>query len=171
MKMLRQGFCNDYHWLWAPNANLNNIVKLAPEIIKDKFIAISSCDSGPYKPTNEELSSGWIYCNGVSISPKIDYQIDLPIAGWDEWYVISEQRIPFPPKVFVSYTNFSLAPGETSADKESFRFASQLLEDFWSQLATFKPLSFIADNEIGFSFVTDNIHVFKKVCEAIKNTA
>lgn len=99
---------------------------------------------------------------------------DLPLAGWDEWYVISEKRalatLPVL-EVFVNdsaFTPYALEAGpEWEWDPQTIRLSEERTERFWRQLATVRPLAFLADGFQGLTCVLNNEKLFERVIDVV----
>lgn len=168
--MLTVGSQDIYHWL-VTDEELD-LVRLCPEIALGKYVAITSIDSSPLVPTDNETAAGWQSRGNVAYSPKIQKPEDLPRAGWDEWYIfehstdlgishIAENTFEVPQQqghvsVFVNYC-----------------FAPHLLEMsdlaalFWQQLERIRPESYVAENDY-LTFATMNTALFGIVHNAVK---
>lgn len=72
-------------WSTAWDPSLSDLLQAAPELVLQKRVVITSCDSGPYTPLMEELTAGWSLAETVAISKKITQALELPAPGFDEW--------------------------------------------------------------------------------------
>ncbi len=156
--MLTVGSQGLYEWLVTDKGF--DLLQLCPEFVLGKYVVITSIDSGPLVPADEEIAAGWQSRGKIAYSPKIQNADQLPRAGWDEWYVfdnptdlgtshLAENIFEAPQEqghvsVFVNY-GFVLYPPERS-------FLSTL---FWQQLLRICPESYVADNDY-LSFVSKN---------------
>lgn len=55
--MLTVGSQGLYEWLVTDQQF--DLLQLCPEVVLGKYIAITSIDSGPLAPTDEETAAGW----------------------------------------------------------------------------------------------------------------
>ncbi len=169
--MLAIGSHGLYEWLVTDQQF--DLLRLCPEIVLGKYVAVTSFDSGVLVPDRKEKASGWKSQGGIAYSPKIQSAGDLPQAGWNEWYIfdevvdlgtshLSENIFEVPQKqghvsVLVNY-GFALHPPERT---------DGLATLFWQQLARIRPESYIADNDY-LSFVSMNKVLFANVRDAVK---
>jgi hypothetical protein len=164
-----------YDWLTTEHS-LQELVRLCPELVLDKYLAVTSIDSGPMIPNNAQKAAGWRCCGGIAYSPRIQSIDQLPKErgdeGFDEWYIFrgpvdlgetSRGNIfegPFTPgrvAVFVNYYGFRL-------DDPAMR---ALVDLFWKQLERIQPESYIADGSDCLTFITDDKELFRSVGDAL----
>jgi hypothetical protein len=169
--MLTVGSQGLYEWLVTDQQF--DLLKVCPEVVLGKYVAITSIDSGVLVPTEEEMTAGWESRLKIAYSPKIQNVKGLPRAGWDEWYIfntptdlgtshLAENIFEVPHdhghvSVLVNYY-FALDPPERSKD-----FATL----FWAQLARIRPESYVADNDY-LTFVSTNKTLFASVRDAVR---
>ncbi len=135
---------------WDPS--LADLLAEVPELVLGRYVAIVSCDSSPYKPTAEEIVNGWEMTDDIAVTPMIKAVTDLPIPGFDEWY-IHEQR----PAVYVyqSFVNqYSFSPLD-SDEKE--------LNAFWFQIEATQPLHALGAGTPNMFVVTRDESLYLKV--------
>lgn len=111
---------------WDPS--LSDLAKAAPHLVIGNYVAITSCDSGLYRPSEEELAIGWRAESLATISPRIGRLDELPTPGFDEWYVFDHSPTSIPGRNHVNRFGFSIL-----ADDESSR-------SFWSQVKATQPV-------------------------------
>ena len=107
---MRRGKHGEYGWLESdsPLAQLSDVVKAVPELVRGYYVAITSFDSGLLKVSSDEITAGWRQFEGLAISPRVDSTIHLPSEGYDEWYVLpSPDPFPYEDR-FINYNGFSL---------------------------------------------------------------
>jgi hypothetical protein len=169
--MLTVGSQGLYEWL-VTDENFD-LLKLCPELVLGKYVAVTSIDSSQFVPTEKETAAGWQSHGKVGYSLTIQRAEELPREGWDEWYIfnnpadlgtshLAENIFEVPQEqghlsVFVNY-GFALDPPERS---DSF------VTMFWQQLARIRPESYVADNDY-LSFVSMNKALFATVHDAVK---
>lgn len=83
--MLEVGAQGDYQWLTTDKQF--DLLRLCPEIVLGKYVAITSFDSGPLVPNDKEIAAGWHSRGDVAYSPRIQSAHEVPRDGWDEWYI------------------------------------------------------------------------------------
>ncbi len=167
--MLTVGSEGLYQWLVADQQI--DLLQVCPEVILEKYVAITSIDSGLLVPTEEETAAGWETREKIAYSPKIQNIKGLPRAGWDEWYIfdnpadlgtnhLAENVFEVPQEqghvsVFVNYC-FALHQPEIK----------DLTTLFWQQIARIRPESYLADNDY-LNFVSRNKTLFASVRDAV----
>ncbi len=137
-------------WSYDWDPSLTDLLDKVPELVQDKYVAIASCDSGPYKPTVEEMASGWELRGNTAISPKSIAVRDLPMPGFDEWYVYEQKPPSYPSQSFVNTFGFSPL---TSNEQE--------LEKFWSQVEATQPLHVVGVGTPTMFLVTRDEKIFE----------
>jgi hypothetical protein len=168
--MFMLGSHDPYEWLVTDDDF--DLLKLCPEIILGKYLAITAFDSGEFVPTKQEGANGWESRKRIAYSPKIKVVEDVPRDGWDEWYIfenptdlgtshLAENIFEVPHEnghvsVLVNY-GFALYPPERAG----------IAELFWPQLARLGPESYVADNDF-LTFVSMNKVLFASVHHAVK---
>jgi hypothetical protein len=160
---------------WVVVRDNFDLLEIRPEIVLQKYVAITSIDSSEFVPTDEERAAGWQSRHGIGYGPKIEKVESLPRDGWDEWYIFDspadlgtshlKENIfevaqgPGHVRVFVNYC-FALD------DPNMDRLASM----FWEQMAWIHPESYIADNDC-LNFATRNKALFASIHDALKTSA
>jgi hypothetical protein len=168
--MLTVGTQGLYKWLVTDQEF--DLLQICPEVVLGKYVAITSIDSGPLVPTDEETAAGWETRGKIAYSRKIQNIKGLPRAGWDEWYIfdestdlgtshLAENVFEVPQErghlsVFVNYC-FALHRPEMK----------DLTALFWQQMARVRPESYIADSDY-LNFVSMNVTLFASVRDAVK---
>lgn len=163
-----------FQWLTTGQHDLGTLLQLCPQAVLGKYIAVTSFDSGPLLPNDEELSQGWQTRKNIAYSPGIQSVEKLPYGdcgGFDEWYVFNaptdlgrlvEGNIfeallqPGNVAVFVNYGGFALhAPT-----------MQELVDLFWPQVERISPESYIADGDV-LNFVSRDKDLFATVFQAL----
>ncbi len=168
--MLTVGSEGPYEWLVTDQQF--DLMQACPEIVRGKYVAITSIDSGPLVPTDKETAAGWQTRGKIAYSAKIESVEGLPRAGWDEWYIfdnptdlgtshLEENVFEVPQEhghvsVFVNYC-FALHRPEMK----------DLATLFWQQIARIRPESYVADNDY-LNFVSGNKTLFASVRNAVQ---
>lgn len=126
-----------------------------PEIVLGHRVAITSFDSRPLEPTQDEYATGWSKQESVAISPTVQDAEELPTAGFDEWYVYETDVPDTPTQSFVN--QFGFAPlNEQSPETQKF----------WTQVVKCQPLHVIGAGTPTMFFATKDHAIFQKVCAA-----
>jgi hypothetical protein len=167
-----------YQWLTSDRHCIGDIVRLCPEAIIGRYLAVTSTDSGDPHWWAEKLS-GW-ECRGFTgYSPRVErldgilYQIDGPEApGFDEWWTFdsahdlgeviqgnpwTEEALARPGR-FLTFVNYFYLP-EASHETEDLL----LWKEFWNQIVKHQPESYISDGREAVTFVSRNPQLFEKV--------
>lgn len=168
--MFAAGSQNNYEWLVTDDDF--DLLKLCPQIVLGKFVAVTSSDSGHLGLTDKETAAGWQSRAKIAYSPKIENAEDVPRDRWDEWYIfnsptdlgtshLTENIFEVPQEqghlsILVNY-GFALHPPERA----------KLADIFWPQMARICPESYVADNDY-LTFVTANEAIFSRVRDAVK---
>ncbi len=154
---MKSGKYKEYYWLVSSEA-LWSIEKLVVAYHEDRKLGITSFDSGPLKPTEEEKHLGWKFENEVMYSPRLKEGLEIPHDQYDEWYIDSDLELPTEGlEVFVNYGGFSLVPPEESYkefdpswEKGTLDFLKPIQIRFWAQIEKLDPETFVAvgDNDV-----------------------
>jgi hypothetical protein len=171
---LTTGFRSAYRWLSTTQHGIDEVTSRCPAVVLGKYLAVTSCDSGPLELRAAEKSAGWETRGGVAYSPRVDAIEMLPVHnGWDEWYIfrdpfdqgaIRQANIfehPVTPgnvEVFVNFGGFSLGAAE----------AEDLTSRFWQQLEWILPDAYIAESDHGcLTFATRDSDLFASVRQVL----
>lgn len=138
-------------WSAAWDPSLTDLLRVAPELVLGRRVAITSCDSGPYVPSEDELSAGWSLCETTAISREIAQPAELPAPGFDEWYVFDSTPQVVPMRNHVNQYNFSVLD-ECDAT-----------ELFWEQIRKAQPLHVLGAGTPNMFFVTRDHDSFERV--------
>jgi hypothetical protein len=144
-----------YRWIVWKSQFLQDLVTAVPQTVVGNFVVVTSFDSGPFVPSDEEIRQGWVLRKGLAYSPKIVRAKDLPHGPFDEWYVFSSRKEIDPPEVFVNYAGFQLR--YYTADIETHG----LLERFWRQMEILHPESYLAEGD-SLVFTTRDSALYEK---------
>jgi hypothetical protein len=173
-KNLITGIRGDDSWLCSLRLDLHDFLEACPQCFMQKFIAITSWDSGSFVPNETEKSVGWVERNGIAYSPKIT-SINMlpPHECYDEWYVFTERRDLgrlFKGNIFeegvrkdqvAAFVNYSLGFSLATTDNNALR------ELFWLQYDLIQPYCFIANSDI-LNVVTRDKQLFKEISGSLR---
>ena len=165
------GSHGEYEWLTTEHT-LEDLLRLSPEIVLKKHVAVTACDSGYYALGDEEKAAGWESRGRIAYSPRIDSIDVLPRDVYDEWYVfeslhdlgelVSQEKNVFETPItrgqILALVNFGFA-----LHLARFRAINDL---FWSQLELVQPESYISDGEY-LNVVSSNKDLFALVRKAL----
>jgi hypothetical protein len=168
-----------WSWLTSKAACLADVVELCPQLVIDRFVLITSLDSGLVQLDEERLKAGWKpmckrrrnfdwsheeWEDPLALSPRISDPKILPTDMYDEWYVFYTEPQIDTIEVFVNW-GFSPTFGHTGFQELSTH--KELEEHFWDQLAVINPRAYIAHN-VELSFVTSDELLFEQVMIAVQ---
>ena len=144
-------------WSDGTDGDLKNLVLSCPELVLGRRVAIASCDSGPYRPTNEELAAGWSSTGGLAVSPIVKGVSQLPMPGYDEWYVY-DTPIRFEPHAnFVNRLGFS-----------ALNIDDEYTDAFWRQVVKLASLHVLGSGTPGLFLATRDHALFETALHAVK---
>jgi hypothetical protein len=175
------GAHDDYQWLTMLECNIADFLRLCPEVVLDKYLAVTSIDSGTLQLSEQEKKDGWRTSDEarvfratswghredredwkVAYSPRVGSVVGLPnetheecCTGFDEWLVFDGLAPVVEMQTFVNYSGFRLYAPEWKSE----------VDLLWEQIARLRPESYIADGTI-FTFATRHSGLFSKVIEA-----
>jgi len=173
------GKTKDFWWIQDSGLRLTDVVSKFPELFTDKFVAITSFDSGSLEPSEIELSWGWYSKRGVFYTPGIQNPRTLPHDTHDEWYIFDSPKEFCPPRRFVNYGNFMLRDPDYQLenvdptwDKVGIRtqieFQRAMQDEFWAFISEINPRAFIMDGEL-FAFGSRHESDFLNVSDLLQN--
>ena len=154
--MLRTGFRSGYwvvEWVDEFDPNLAHLLPRCPDLVCGHRVAIASCDSGPFEPTQAEYAKGWVVRNNVALSSIIVEASELPTPGFDEWYVYAGEAPEEHHRSFVNRWGF--APLDETIPE---------FHDFWGQVEKFQPLHVVGAGTPTMFLATRDEAIFRKVC-------
>jgi hypothetical protein len=175
------GAHGEYQWLSMIDCDISTLVRLCPDVVLGKYLAITSIDNDMLHLTDQERAEGWWtpdvakvftgtswsspqYHNDcrVAYSPRLTSIHGLPNethdeyrGGFNEWYVFEQPVPPGEMEVFVNWGGFRL-------NNPDYQWCADRL---WEQLARLAPESYIADGTV-FTFATRNKGLFTSVLAA-----
>jgi hypothetical protein len=163
---LQVGRVGEYEWICdsCGEGTLDHLIPAKPEIFLNRLVAITSFDSGPLTPDDNETRAGWRRVGDVLWTTPITDAELLPTAGYDEWYLFDQPIDLGNVVVFVNYTGFTVRddiPPEADSPATSL---SSLAVSFWDQLIRLRPVAFLSDGT-GFNFASRDAHLFPVVLE------
>lgn len=176
---MQSGVTGPYEWLEV-DYGFRAFLRLCPEVIVGKFVAITSLDSGFFYPTQTDLANGWKAAGNIAYSPRLGSVNELPVdccgadsGGYDEWYVFEAQR-QLGELCRENVFTTEVAPGTVFAFINFFGFRPSdpemqaITELFWKQMAWMQPESCIGDGQQCLVFATRNKALFAAVRKALE---
>lgn len=170
---IETGSRGGFSWLTTTEYELHDLITSCPEVVLNKYIAVTSFDSGRLVLNEDETIAGWQSRGDIAYSPKVESVDKLPHDVFDEWYVFEAPRDLghlYKGNIFetsmkagqvVDFVNFG--PGFSLKNSE----AKDLTDLFWLQLELIRPEAFISDGDI-LNFVTCDEQTFASVCAALR---
>ena len=174
------GTHGDYQCLSIVDCDISTLLRLCPDVVLGKDLAITSIDSGTLILTDQEKSDGWwtddrakVFTGmswsrpeydecTVAYSPRLSSIHGLPnethdecCGGFNEWYVFEQPVPPGEMEVFVNWGGFRLY------EPNYQEWADRL----WDQLMRLGAESCIVDGNF-FTFATRNKALFANVLAA-----
>ena len=173
-------------WLTSKSACMGDVVEKCPQLVIDKFVLVTSLDSGIVILDEQRLKDGWKYTvkeahnpdfigqdnrQGVfALSPRVSNPAEIPrdiCHGnmYDEWYVFDSPPQIESLEVFINWGGFDLSIGHLGLHKmEPHAFEDR----FWNQLAITQPHAYIADSGT-LLFTTDDDVLYQQVTMAVQD--
>ncbi len=148
------GTNDGYHWL-VTSLDFPELPQIAVRHHLGLHLCITAYDSGPLRPSDDEVALGWFLQGEVMVSPPLTASLDIPCEQYDEWYILREPAFEGRSiEVFVKYVGFTLVPPETLAngrdptwERNAFDFLEPIQERFWSQLRTLGAETYVATGD------------------------
>lgn len=177
---MADGTRGGYQWLWSKNGMLRGLIERVPDLVTGKVVAVTSFDSGPLQLTDPDLATGWRSEGGVAYSPPLEDASTLPLAGWDECYVLDALKALPTVEVFVNYGDFNPNPDrqiepqgpgwDRLGAEEALRHSLERTERFWAQLVGLDATSYLAEND-AMICVTKDVAAFDRALAYARDEA
>jgi hypothetical protein len=166
-----QGKHDSYLWLErsietrAVDRPLIRLTENCPEFLLNKYVVVTSLDSGPLHLNEQQIDVGWKRLGRLAISPRISNAGDVPFQWFDEWYIFDDAVPTLSDiEVFVNRGTFSLGEPNPTIDTMYIGLDSSVRaamvaavvpwrEKFWTQLERLNAESYVANGNC-FTFVT-----------------
>jgi hypothetical protein len=170
------GTHREYGWIVA-DPHLDDLLRLVPEIVLGKYVAVTSIDSGPLIPTDEEREAGWESRGGIAYSPRITGVEVLPRDGWDEWWVFEKQIDDLGQLASATECNIFASPVSRGAVHALVNYnlglhlpeMQPLIDIFWRQFDWIRPLSYLAENDSYLTVVSADKDLISATRHALQN--
>ncbi len=176
------GTRGQYRWLSSVDHDIDALLRLCPEVLLGRRIAVTSIDCLGLRLTEEETRAGWRKADDRKVYKDLpsggrEYQDGWVVAcspvlhsvhglsyetheeyygGFDEWYVFDGEIPVSDFEVFVNWGFFRLY------DTEGY---GEFIDRFWTQMTDLNAESYIAQGDV-FTFATRNLDVFDGVIAA-----
>jgi hypothetical protein len=158
----------DYWWLEVQAAVpcLHDVLEACPALVLGRYVAVTSFDSGPFKPSDKERIAGWTADGAVAYSPEVQSPDELPLDQYDEWYVFERPTRIAGTEVFVNYGDFSLL-ARPADDEAARQCVLDIQRRFWTQLGRLRPETYLAEGD-RLALVTARRDIFDCASQALK---
>jgi hypothetical protein len=166
----KAGSHGEYSWVQTTDFGIDALLAICPAVLLNKFVAVTSCDSGPLPLSQQNGAVGWHVRNGVAYSPRMTSPKLFPYhVHFDEWYVFTEAA-EFEK---IDRANTEQDPLETFVssylrldDPETQDWATKL----WTLLGQIRPESCVSEADWGWlTFITRNQELFRPLCQHLAN--
>lgn len=173
-------------WLTSKAACMGDVIEKCPQSVIDKFILVTSLDSGLVILDEQRIKDGWKYLGKkvhnqellplrepsgeFALSPRVTNPADIPrdiCHGnmYDEWYVFNSPPKIEEAEVFINWGDFHLSIGHIGLHTIEPHFFE---ERFWNQITVINPHAYIADNGTLLFATTDGC-LYEQVLFAVQN--
>lgn len=152
---MRTGYRAGYwvaEWDDGTDACLDDLTQRCPQLVIGRYVAIASCDSGPYTPTEDEVKAGWRRIGELALRPAVQAVSELPSSGFDEWYVYDRSQEFAPHANFVNRGGFS-----------TLSLEHEPTNTFWDQVTRLEPLHVLGAGSPTLFLVTRDKTLFRAV--------
>jgi len=169
------GTHGEYRWISTTDYGIDDLLAACPSVLLEKYVAVTSCDSGPLRLSEEDQARGWQLRGAIAYSPHITSPNVFPYhEHFDEWYVFPEavelgtilEGNPFDsevtPRRVEVFVNYYLRMEEPDMRDLVFRL--------WRQLEWMRAESYIAEADWGYlTLITRDENLFAAVCLDVAN--
>ncbi len=155
--MVDTGKQGGHHWLVSPS-QVWPLTDLVLRFHHGLHLCVTAFDSGPIRPSEDEIAQGWTMQGNVMVSPPLNSTLSIPRDQYDEWYILARPAFAGAEiEVFVNCGGFTLvAPEETYKTfdptwmRQGLDWLTPIQERFWSQLERLNPETYVAvgDNDV-----------------------
>jgi hypothetical protein len=123
-------------WLYSTELRISRVFQDLRHLLRNRIGWLTSWDSGPFRPTPDEVALGWRVYREVAITPLIADATKLPYDQYDEWWFDVQEPDAIVDTGFVNY-GFSLRPGDEP---------SELQQRFWIAFWKSKAELYLSDS-------------------------
>ncbi|HZD93904.1 MAG TPA: hypothetical protein VE133_06595, partial [Candidatus Sulfotelmatobacter sp.] len=165
------GVQGEYRWLETSAHPIYDLLHVCPAVAASKNIVITSFDSGPLQPTDEERQRGW-KVHGRSIHIPVGENVSaIPFEIFDEWYIFSSEAPERDYKVFGKYDWFTLGPAQGMYSRSGIAFDLKRMQRwFWQEVERVGPESYLSCGN-RLKFVTREPAYFNQVLRGLSSLA
>lgn len=167
--LISRGTEGDYHWLTSTEDYSGSLLLLCPEIVRDRYVAVTSVDSGIVELTVSEIAAGWTLKQDVAYSPLLHFAEGIPNqypgkgnCGFDEYYVFdSPPALGQRSRANIFAPEGAPAPGRIVEIVSNSHFVlhdpnklRSVVDLFWQQIQRVRPESFLGNGHECLTFVS-----------------
>lgn len=165
------GAQGEYRWLETSAHEIYDVLQVCPDVVTNKKLVITSFDSDPLQPTEEEMQRGW-RASGRSVHIPLGSNISsIPFEVFNEWYIFNDEAPERDYRVFVNHDWFTLGPAQTLYTRNGNAFDLKRMQRwFWQELEQAKPESYLGRGN-RLKFVTRNAENFHLVLRSLTSIA
>ena len=156
---MNEGITHNYYWIESSDFGLHDLIMKCPDLFIEKTVAITSFDSGPLLPNDDEEILGWYSKDRVLYAPEVEDPKKLPYEQYDEWYIFDTLKEFKPNDTFVNYGSFflrdpeyQLQDADPTWDKVGIKYQidcqKERQEKFWQQVCRIEPRAFVLDGGV-----------------------
>lgn len=134
---------------------ISDVVSLIQRHFSGKHLLISAYDSSVIQPSGDEVRLGWRSVTAGMLSPPLHRRLDMPHAGYDEWWIFStvHEAASFPDyQRFVNFTSWTLRPTDEITrdydptwEKNTWDWIVPHQTRFWEMIDLHRPLAYVCD--------------------------
>jgi hypothetical protein len=180
------GVHGEYQWLTMLDYEISNLLRLCPDVVLNKYLAITSIDGRTLQLSDQEKSAGWWTTDEarvfrgsswghredrddwkVAYSPRMNSLHGLPdetheecCVGFDEWFVFEAPAPIVEMETFVNWLGLRVYDPEWKSE----------VDRLWEQIVRLRPESYLADGTV-FTYATRNPGLFAEVLAAFSAIA
>ena len=163
------GVHSPWHW-GVTQKTLKGVDELAVRYYPGFHLGMVAFDSGPIRPSPEELKLGWISCGDIMVSPPLRPGLEIPSCEYSEWFIVDSSPEAFPElHAFVNYDGMNLATPEEiyatfdpSWERSGQDWLIPIQERFWNQLEALNPRAYVMSG--GKDIVVSTQPEFLELC-------
>lgn len=165
------GAQGEYRWLETSAHEIYDVLQVCPDVVTNKKLVITSFDSDPLQPTEEEMQRGW-RASGRSVHIPLGSNISsIPFEVFNEWYIFNGEAPERDYRVFVNHDWFTLGPAQTLYTRNGNAFDLKRMQRwFWQELEQAQPESYLGRGN-RLKFVTRNAENFNLVLRSLTSIA
>jgi hypothetical protein len=161
------GVHGEFRWLESGAHKIDDVLRVCPEVVKNKGLVVTAFTSGPPLPSDEDLQRGWKLKGSVLYIPSQEASSQIPLEVFRELYIFQDTPAEREFAVFVNYDWFTIGPAIASDSQANSRWDLRRIQRiFWQLLDSVTPESYLACGR-RLIFVTRNASHFGSVLRGL----